>query len=145
MAGVSKKKGKGEMSQEQIIMKFNQLRQEQRMLANKYTELEVEVSEHNAVIDTLKKVDGKRKCFRSVGGILVERTVQDVLPALENNKVQIQGVLERLEGQMKTKGEEIVKFKEDHNIRMKGERDTNSGKEQKAVDSKNTSGILVTK
>lgn len=41
------------------------------------------------VIDTLKEVDETRKCFRMVGGVLVERTVKEVLPALENNKEQV--------------------------------------------------------
>lgn len=145
MSGPSKKKGKAEASQEQIIMKFNQLRQEQRMLANKYGELEMDVSEHNAVIETLKNVDGSRKCFRSVGGILVERTVKDVLPALENNKAQIEGLLEKLKSQLMSKGEELVKFKEENNIKLKGERDTAGAKEEAAASSKTSSGILVSK
>ena len=37
------------------------------------------------VIDTLKPLDPQRKCFRLIGGILVERTVAEVLPALEKN------------------------------------------------------------
>jgi chaperonin cofactor prefoldin len=41
------------------------------------------------VIDTLKDVAPDRKCFRMVGGVLVERTVKDVLPALRNNKDQV--------------------------------------------------------
>lgn len=41
------------------------------------------------VIDTLKGVDEARKCYRMVGGVLVERTVKEVLPALENNKEQV--------------------------------------------------------
>lgn len=41
------------------------------------------------VIDTLKDVDPSRKCFRLVGGVLVERTVKEVLPALEANKEQV--------------------------------------------------------
>lgn len=41
------------------------------------------------VIDTLKDVDPSRKCFRLVGGVLVERTVKEVLPALESNKEQV--------------------------------------------------------
>lgn len=43
------------------------------------------------VIDTLKEVDEARKCYRMVGGVLVERTVKEVLPALENNKEQVSG------------------------------------------------------
>jgi len=145
MASASKRKDKGENSQEQIIMKFNQLRQEQRMLANKYGELEMDVAEHNAVIDTLTNVDGDRKCFRSIGGVLVERTVNDVLPNLENNKVQITGLLKNLEAQIKAKGEELIKFKEEHNIKMRGERENTAEREEAGPNSKVSSGILVTK
>ena len=41
------------------------------------------------VIDALKGVESERRCFRMIGGVLVERTVKDVLPALENNKEQV--------------------------------------------------------
>ncbi len=143
MSANSKKKSKNEISQNEIVGKFNQLRQEQRMLASKYSELEMDVSEHNTVIETLKAVDGDRKCFRSVGGILVERTVKDVLPALLNNKIQIQTLLKTLEAQLRSKGEELVKFKEEHNIKLKGERDAPSAKEESGP--KPSSGVLVTK
>ena len=41
------------------------------------------------VIDALKGVEPDRKCFRMIGGVLVERTVKDVLPALVNNRQQV--------------------------------------------------------
>jgi hypothetical protein len=47
------------------------------------------------VIETLKEVDKDRKCFRMVGGVLVERTVNEVLPALEQNKDQVEQNLEK--------------------------------------------------
>ena len=40
-------------------------------------------------MDALKKVDPERRCFRMVGGVLVERTVKDVLPALQYNSEQV--------------------------------------------------------
>ena len=42
------------------------------------------------VIETLKEVEKDRKCFRMIGGVLVERTVNEVLPALEQNKDQVE-------------------------------------------------------
>ncbi|MGH0144978.1 UNVERIFIED_CONTAM: hypothetical protein FKN15_004641 [Acipenser sinensis] len=65
------------------------MRQEQRSLASKAAELEMEINEHSLVIETLRDVDPSRKCFRMVGGVLVERTVKEVLPALESNKEQV--------------------------------------------------------
>ena len=46
MAAGSQKKVQGGLTQEQIIQKFNQMRQEQRIVINKIAELEAEVSEH---------------------------------------------------------------------------------------------------
>lgn len=41
------------------------------------------------VIETLKQVDGDRKCYRMVGGVLVERQAKDVLPVLTTNQEQV--------------------------------------------------------
>jgi prefoldin subunit 2 len=37
------------------------------------------------VIDSISPLEPERKCFRMVGGVLVERTIKEVLPALETN------------------------------------------------------------
>ncbi|KAM5295201.1 prefoldin subunit 2 isoform 1-T1 [Glossophaga mutica] len=111
--------GRGEAAH--VIAGFNRLRQEQRGLASKAAELEMELNEHSLVIDTLKEVDETRKCFRMVGGVLVERTVKEVLPALENNKEQIQKIIETLTQQLQAKGKELNEFREKHNIRLMGE------------------------
>ncbi|XP_005061640.2 PREDICTED: prefoldin subunit 2, partial [Ficedula albicollis] len=73
----------------QVVSRFNRLRQDQRGLASKAAELELELNEHSLVIETLREVDPTRKCFRMVGGVLVERTVKEVLPALESNREQV--------------------------------------------------------
>ena len=77
---------KDKKSQEEIIQVFNSMRNEQRQIAGKTNELQQDLNEHKIVIETLEGVAGDRKCFRMVGGVLVERTVSEVLPALVSNR-----------------------------------------------------------
>ena len=37
------------------------------------------------MLEALKDIPDDRKCFRLVGGVLVERTKQQVVPAVEEN------------------------------------------------------------
>ncbi|XP_042562423.1 prefoldin subunit 2-like [Clupea harengus] len=76
---------------EQVAAGFQRLRQEQRSMATKAAELEMEINVHGLAIDALREADPTRKCYRLIGGVLVERTVQEVLPALESNKEQVIG------------------------------------------------------
>lgn len=147
-SGKETKKGKstGGLSQDQIIMKFNQMRQEQRIVVNKISELEAEVHEHSIVIETLKNVDPSRKCFRMVGGILSERTVNEVLPALQQNKSQIEEVIEKLKGQLEERGKELNKFVEEHNIQIRGgDKSSDASKAGNSSSNRATSGVLVAK
>lgn len=73
------------------------------------------------MIDTLKSVEGERKCFRLIGGVLCERTVKDVLPQLNDAKEQLEKLIAQRQEQLTSKGVEINKFREKHNIKIKGE------------------------
>ena len=63
------------------------LRNEQSLF--KLEELQMDLNEHKLVIDTLVGVEPERRCFRLVGGVLVERKVGEVSPALQNNKDKV--------------------------------------------------------
>lgn len=99
------------------------------------------------VIETLKEVEKDRKCFRLIGGVLVERTVNEVLPALEQNKEQMTKLIDSLQTQIVGKGKEINEFREKYNIRFQGEADqAGDSKSAAAADAaKNSSGVLVAK
>ncbi|XP_071863736.1 prefoldin 2 [Bombus fervidus] len=119
----SGKSSKGTKSTTEILSEFQMLRNEQRAMANKLSEMEMELNEHKIVIDTLKNIEPKRKCYRMTGGVLCERTVEDVMPALVTNKEQLIKVIDALNDQLTKKGLEINEFKEKHNIRIRGQQD----------------------
>ncbi|XP_074479408.1 prefoldin subunit 2 [Sebastes fasciatus] len=126
-------------SAEQVVATFQRMRQSQRSMASKSAELEMEINEHSLVIDTLREVDPSRKCFRLVGGVLVERTVKEVLPALETNKDQISKIMESINTQMQTKGRELTEYRERYNIRLVGEGE-GEGQGQSAASSRDSEG-----
>lgn len=63
------------------------------------------------VLETLEPLAGDRKCFRMINGVLVERTVKDVVPALHTNAEGLKKVLDDLVKQYKTKQDELEKWK----------------------------------
>jgi len=110
--------GKGKKSAEETIAGFNALRTEQRQVASKIFELENDLNEHRVVIETLKEVDGGRKCYRMIGGILVEGTVKEILPNLQTNSDQLKQTIDILNTKLVEKGKEIVDYKEKNNIQF---------------------------
>jgi len=63
------------------------------------------------VLETLEPLSGDRKCFRMINGVLVERTVKDVVPALQTNAEGLKKVLDDLVKQYKTKQDDLEKWK----------------------------------
>ncbi|XP_020277911.1 prefoldin subunit 2 [Pseudomyrmex gracilis] len=131
------KKDSKTKSGDEILMEFQSLRNEQRLLASKLSEMEMELNEHKIVIDTLKNVDPKRKCYKMIGGVLCERTVEDVMPALVTNKEQLLKVIDTLNEQLAKKGVEINEYKDKHNIRIKGQDDLPQEEENSKEEKKN--------
>ena len=63
------------------------------------------------VLETLGPLPQERKCFRMINGVLVERTVKDIAPALETNSKGLKKVLDELVKQYKRQQEEMEKWK----------------------------------
>ncbi|XP_033158560.1 probable prefoldin subunit 2 [Drosophila mauritiana] len=118
---MSTESAKPALSQGAIVAQFQQLRNEQRNLANSLNTLEMDLREHKNVIETLEAADPDRKCFRQIGGVLCERTVKEVLPQLVENKDFIAKTINMVTNDLSKKGSELNKFKEEHNIRICGE------------------------
>lgn len=91
------------ITEQQVIATYKAMRAEVRQLAEKIAELEVEMTEHERVLQTLKDLPAARKAYRMVGGVLVERTVAEVLPAVNANRDGIAQVLAQLSESIKQK------------------------------------------
>lgn len=66
---------------------------------------------HRLVLETLDPLPEDRKCFRMINGVLVERTVKDVIPALKTNTEGLNKVLDDLVKQYKARQDELEKWK----------------------------------
>ncbi|TRY78933.1 hypothetical protein TCAL_01725 [Tigriopus californicus] len=134
-------------SQEEIIAQFNKMRNEQRTLASKLSELQMDLNEHKLVLETLDKVSADRRCFRLIGGVLVERNVGQVAPALLNNKDKMSKLVETLEKQLTEKGKSINDYMAQNNIQIRGGGGGGPKKEDPASgdndENKKSSGVLV--
>lgn len=54
-------------------------------------ELELELGEHELVVKQLTPLDGGRRAFRLANGVLMERTVAEVLPDLAGTAENVRG------------------------------------------------------
>merc|ERR1711920_769513 len=107
------------ITEQQVIATYRAMQSEIQQLVDKITELEMEVSEHSRVVTTLEPLDDNRKAFRMIGGVLVERTVADALPAVKGNQEGIQKVLEQLSKTLQEKEKEASEWQRKFNIQTR--------------------------
>ncbi len=74
-----------------IVNTYKKMTSDCQQIASKISELNMEKDEHRLVVETLSKLEGSRKAFRLIGGILVERTVEEVLPAVQEHFEGVSG------------------------------------------------------
>ena len=92
------------------------MREQCQDLAIKINTLEMDKTEHELVMAALKPLDPNRKCFRMIGNVVVERTVSEVLPAVEKNRDQIKGTIDSFSEMMSKKQQEANDFAAEHKI-----------------------------
>ncbi|PYH37927.1 putative prefoldin subunit 2 [Aspergillus neoniger CBS 115656] len=97
--------------QAELQLQYSNYKNTLQQLAQKIGDIEQEAEEHKLVIETLDPLPKDRKCFRMVNGVLVERTVEDVLPSLKTNSDGLKQVLEELLKQYKSKQTDLDNWK----------------------------------
>ncbi|KAK9473150.1 Prefoldin beta-like protein [Dipodascopsis tothii] len=104
--------------QSELQAQYNTFKSTLQQLAQKIGELEGDCDEHRLVLETLKPLDPERKCFRMIGGVLVERTVKDVVPALETNAKGVQTVLDQFMADYKKTEDAMKKWQKENKVQI---------------------------
>ncbi|KAK9354102.1 Prefoldin beta-like protein [Lipomyces doorenjongii] len=104
--------------QADLQAQYNSYKSTLQQLAQKIGELESEGDEHKLVLETLQPLPGSRKCFRMIGGVLVERTVAEVIPALETNAKGVESVLQQLVKEYKKTEDDMKKWQTKNKVQV---------------------------
>ncbi|OBT67586.1 prefoldin subunit 2 [Pseudogymnoascus sp. 23342-1-I1] len=104
--------------QQELQNQYSAYKNALQQIAQKIGDVEQEAEEHKLVLETLTPLPGDRKCFRMINGVLIERTVEDVVPALKTNSEGLGKVLEDLVKSYKRQQEEMEKWKKKNNIQV---------------------------
>ncbi|CAI9118457.1 OLC1v1020030C1 [Oldenlandia corymbosa var. corymbosa] len=127
-------------NEQAVANHYAALRTEITQIYSKINELEMEVSEHSLVINAIQPLDPSRRCYRMIGGVLVERTVKEVLPAVQRNREGLQEVIARLNEALEKKKKEISDFEAKYKIRI---RKTDEMKDENSKKEGSAQGVLV--
>ncbi|CAK7331538.1 unnamed protein product [Dovyalis caffra] len=126
---------------EQVVANmYTAMRSELNQIYSKITELEMDASEHSLVVNAIQPLDQSRRCYRMIGGVLVERTVKEVLPAVQRNKEGIEEVIARLNEAAEKKKKEIADFEAKYKIRI---RKSDEVKDDGSKKEGSSQGVLV--
>jgi len=90
------------------------------------------------VLRAIKDLDPSRRCYRSIGGVLVERTVAEVVPAVQKNLSGIEELITKLTNEMKEKEAQADEYRIKHNITMGEVEQENNDEEDADKDKKQT-------
>ncbi|TFJ87741.1 hypothetical protein NSK_001091 [Nannochloropsis salina CCMP1776] len=100
-----------------IIQTFQNLQGECQQMTTKLQELEMELSEHELVIQQLTPLEPSRKAYRLLGGVLMERTVGEVLPVLSEFASKLRTYIPQLDVALAKKQKQTREWRDKYNIR----------------------------
>ncbi|VVA98721.1 unnamed protein product [Arabis nemorensis] len=141
MASKSGSSGLREPPNEQAVLNiYEAMRSELSQIYSNITELEMQVSEHSLVINAIQPLDQSRKCCRMIGGVVVERTIKEVLPAVQRNKEGLEEVVKNQYEKLEKKKKDLTEFEAKYKIRL---RKQDESKEDSTKKEGNAQGVLV--
>lgn len=115
-------------NEQEVLGIYRQMNSELQSMVQSYTKFEMDRNEHRLVEETLEPMDPDRRAFRLVGGVLVERTIREVLPTVTENRKKLDDLIEQVKTQMETKQKDVSAWKAKYNIKTQEEVDAENQK-----------------
>lgn len=100
----------GAIDQEAVVAKYRELRAQEQSLFTRIAEMETQEHEYRNVGNTIEGLEPARRCYQLINGVLVERTIADVLPVVKQNHDGIISVLKSMSEQL----EKVTKERQEH-------------------------------
>ena len=102
----------------ELIKELQSMRSQCTQLGERITMIEKEIEEHASAAIVLREYAATRPCKRMVGGVLIDSTVGEVLPAVENEGAMLTKAVEDMIGKLTERRDAMEEFKRTHNIRV---------------------------
>lgn len=101
-----------------LQLKYNEYKQTLEELQAKIIELGNDKEEHEVVLKTLENTDPSRKCYRMVGGALVETDVETTIPILDTKKQNLIKTVSTMKSELIKTAKEFENWKKDNKIQI---------------------------
>ncbi len=129
-------------TEQEVVEYLNKLRGEQSATMNRIAEAEADRHDHALVLEAIKPLEATRRCHRLVGGVLVERTVGEVLPMIEQSLANFDLLLRNLNAALVSKERELQAFIAKYKIQFKSA-DRQAAPSEAAASENRGGGVLA--
>ena len=102
-----------------ISEQFNKLRAELKESQNKNIKFELDLQQYERVLESIANLPDDRTCYRLIGEVLVQTTIGEAKPALEQQKASLSELTKTYVSKINAKEEELLKFQKDNNIQIR--------------------------
>jgi prefoldin subunit 2 len=95
---------------QEVTNHYNKLKNEYTEIFKRYIELEEERRENNLVLANLEPLKGERKCWKVVGGVLVEHNLEETKISLKSTINMLESTLKALDDEMAKRQKEVLEM-----------------------------------
>lgn len=95
----------------QMIRRYQQTKNDYKQIVKTITNLEDIKKENLIVLNQIDKLEANRRCFRLIGGVLVERTIEEAIKGIKDNvENRLSPSLKTLKEKMELKEKQLIEY-----------------------------------